>query len=270
VQQGVKNRTIAELERLARSGDSIAASVLASVQTGALTPSEGMQVYLGKKFETPKDARTAFMKDYAFYKSQNPNATIDDFLEAKKAAGVTIQGPEKEFSKAMGSYYADKNIQLNKDANNAQDMLQTISIQENLINDPNFQSGAGQAFLDTAKSLFSRFGFGDADLASNETFQAFANRSVLEMLGGSLGTGVSNADVTFIKSSVATLENTPDGISKLLSLQKKIAQRKIQVAELARQWKLENNTEFLDDKWETYISKWRRENPVFPDAEDYL
>jgi maltoporin len=90
------------------------------------------------------------------------------------------------------------------------------------------------------------------------------------MLGGSLGTGVSNADVTFIKSSVATLENTPDGISKLLSLQKKIAQRKIQVAELARQWKLENNTEFLDDKWETYISKWRRENPVFPDAEDYL
>ena len=170
----------------------------------------------------------------------------------------------------MKLHDAEKNIALTKKASNAQKILQTINIQENLMQDPSFQSGQGQQLFDAASSFLSRFGIGEADLASNTAFQSFANQSILDQLGGSLGTGVSNADVTFISKTVANLNNTGESIALLLNIKKKIAQQQVAEAQLARQWKIDNETQFLDDKWDTYIETWRENNPIFPDADDYL
>lgn len=263
-----RNRTIETLKQRAAAGDLIARDVLSGLESGAYDAKTAMSLYLGKRFETSKDDRTTQIKNYEYWLAQGKTPQEAEALV--KSGGINIGSQEKEYEKTMGAEYAKRNIALSQEAQNAVKTLQTINIQENLIQDPSFRSGQGQALFDAASGFLSRFGIGEADLASNTAFQAFARQSVLDQLGGSLGTGVSNADVSFINGTVANLENTGESIALLLGIKKKVAERQLKVAEIARQWKSDNNTQYLDDRWDAYLAQWSQENPIFPDADSYL
>lgn len=263
-----RNRTIETLKQRAAAGDLIARDVLSGLESGAYDAKTAMSLYLGKQFETPKDTRTSQIQNYEYWLAQGKTPQEAEALV--KSGGINIGGQEKAYEKTMGEEYAKRNIALSQEAQNAVKTLQTINIQENLIQDPSFRSGQGQALFDAASGFLSRFGIGEADLASNTAFQAFARQSVLDQLGGSLGTGVSNADVSFINGTVANLENTGESIALLLGIKKKVAERQLKVAEIARQWKSDNNTQYLDDRWDAYLAQWSQENPIFPDADSYL
>ena len=185
-------------------------------------------------------------------------------------AGINIGGQEKEFDKSMGKFYAERNINMANDAQSAVSALNTIQVQRNLTQDPSFRSGTGQELFNSASSLLEQLGIGEADIASGEAFRAFASQSVLDALGGSLGTGVSNADVTFINNTVANLSNSGAGIATILDIREKLYRRKLETAELARQWMADNNTQFLDQRWDQYIAKWNDDNPIFPNADSYF
>lgn len=265
--QNSKNQTITMLKAAAQS-DPIAAKVLMALESGAIDATQAASLWLGKLFETPKDDRTSQMKNYEYWIKKGKSPEEAEALV--KSGGITVGGQEKEYDKAMGAYFAQKNIDMSNSASQAQAILQTIQIQKNLAQDPSFKSGAGQQLFDTASQFLERLGIGEADVASNTAFQAYARKSVLDMLGGSLGTGVSNADVSFLNSTIASLDNSGASIALLLDLQEKVAKRTLQIAALSRQWKSDNETNFLDDRWDTYLEKWSEENPLFPDADDYL
>ena len=291
-----RNSTIQELEKRANAGDAIAQRYLQGIQSGAIDPKSGFSGYLNElaaneRAQREMNMRMALAKASSAkkttYKSMTGaqiNSMMGTNLPADKlfnlgsdgkvtqvgGAGINIGGQEKEFDKSMGKFYAERNINMAQDAQAAVSALNTIQVQRNLTQDPSFRSGTGQELFNSASSLLEQLGIGEADIASGEAFRAFASQSVLDALGGSLGTGVSNADVTFINNTVANLSNSGAGIQTILDIREKLYRRKLETAELARQWMADNNTQFLDQRWDQYIAKWNDENPIFPNAESYL
>ncbi|WP_395451211.1 hypothetical protein ACHMW7_16295 [Aminobacter sp. UC22_36] len=82
-------------------------------------------------------------------------------------------------------------------------------------------------------------------------------------MGGSLGSGFSNADRDFVTDQVPTLSNTPEGNRALIEVQKKIAQRKIQIAKLARDY-AKTNEGRIDAGFDEALAGWSEQNPLFP------
>ena len=291
-----RNATITELKKRAEAGDTVAQRYLQGIESGALDMKTGFAGYLNEvaaneRAQREMNMRMALAKASAAkkttYRSMTGaqiNAMMDTNLPADKlfnlgsdgkvtqvgGAGINIGGQEKEYEKKMGGFYAERNINMANDAAAAVDALNTIQVQRNLTQDPSFRSGAGQELFNNASSLLEQLGIGEADIASGEAFRAFASQSVLDALGGSLGTGVSNADVTFINNTVANLSNTGAGIQTILDIREKLYRRKLETAELARQWMADNNTQFLDQRWDQYIAKWNDDNPIFPNADSYF
>ena len=291
-----RNRSLEELQKRAESGDAVAQRYLQGLNSGALDPAQAFSGYLNEvaangRAKREMNMRMALAKASAAkkttYKSMTGaqiNAMMGTNLPADKlfnlgsdgkvtqvgGAGINIGGQEKEYEKKMGGFYAERNINMANDAAAAVDALNTIQVQRNLTQDPSFRSGAGQELFNNASSLLEQLGIGEADIASGEAFRAFASQSVLDALGGSLGTGVSNADVTFINNTVANLSNTGAGIQTILDIREKLYRRKLETAELARQWMSDNNTQFLDQRWDQYIAKWNDDNPIFPNADSYF
>ena len=293
-----RNATIAEMQKRADAGDTVAQRYLQGIQSGALDMKTGFAGYLNEvaaneRLQREMNMRMALAKASAAKKTSyrtmtgaEVNKLTGGNLPADKlynigsdgkvsqvgGSGPTVQvaGPEKEYEKKMGGFYAERNINMANDAAAAVDALNTIQVQRNLTQDPSFRSGAGQELFNNASSLLEQLGIGEADIASGEAFRAFASQSVLDALGGSLGTGVSNADVTFINNTVANLSNTGRGIQTILDIREKLYRRKLETAELARQWMADNNTQFLDQRWDQYIAKWNKDNPIFPNADSYF
>lgn len=291
-----RNATIAEMKKRADAGDTVAQRYLQGIQSGALDMKTGFAGYLNEvaaneRLQREMNMRMALAKASAAKKTTYKSMTGDQInklmgtnLPADKlfnlgsdgkvtqvgGAGINIGGQEKEYEKKMGGFYAERNINMANDAAAAVDALNTIQVQRNLTQDPSFRSGAGQELFNNASSLLAQLGIGEADIATGEAFRAFASQSVLDALGGSLGTGVSNADVTFINNTVANLSNTGAGIQTILDIREKLYRRKLETAELARQWMADNNTQFLDQRWDQYIAKWNDDNPIFPNADSYF
>ena len=59
------------------------------------------------------------------------------------------------------------------------------------------------------------------------------NKAVLDGLGGSLGTGISNADRDFIQRTTANIGNTKEGNRQIIDVGIKLAERKQQIAQKA-------------------------------------
>lgn len=293
-----RNSTIQELEKRANAGDAVAQRYLQGIQSGAIDPKSGFSGYLNEiaaneRSQREMNMRMALAKASAAKKTSYRTVTgaqvneltgsnlpvdklfnigSDGKISQVGGAGpsVTVQGPEKEYQKKIGGAAADREIKIMDAGSNARATLRTIQVQENLIQDPSFKSGVGQQLFNSASSLLEQLGIGESDLASATAFQAFANKSVLDSLGGSLGTGVSNADVAYIDKTVENLSNTGESIALLLSLRRKLAERDILTANEMYKWKQRTGKQMLDAEWEMYIQEWAEQNPLFPPSESYL
>lgn len=298
LQEMRRNKTIQELEQRANNGDVVAQRYLQGIRSGALDMKTGFAGYLNElaaneRAQREMNMRMALAKAQAAKKTTyrvltgaQVNELTGSNLPADKlynigsdgkfsqvggtGPSVTVQGPEKEYQKKIGGAAADREIKIMDAGTNARTALRTISIQENLIQDPSFQSGTGQQLFNNASQILERLGIGEADIASQKAFEAFANRSVLDSLGGSLGTGVSNADVTFINNTVENLNNTAEGIRLLLQLRRKLFERDILTANEMYKWKQRTGKQMLDADWELYIQEWAEQNPLFAPSESYL
>ena len=293
-----RNATIAELKKRAEAGDTVAQRYLQGIESGALDMKTGFAGYLNEvaaneRAQREMNMRMALAKASAAKKvTYKPvtGAQLNKLLGTNvpedklynlgsdgkfsqvgsSAPSVTVAGQEKAYDKSMGEYYAKRNIALADDAQNAADGLRTIQIQRNLASDPSFSSGTGTELFNRFSSLLEQLGIGEADIASTEAFTAFASQSVLDALGGSLGTGVSNADVAFIKQTVANAETTGKGIELILDLREAAFNHRLERARVTRKWMEDNNTQFLDARYDSFIADWERNNPPFANAQSIL
>jgi len=293
-----RNRSLEELQKRADGGDAVAQRYLQGLNSGALDPAQAFSGYLNEVAANERSQREMNMRmalakasaakktSYRTMTGAQVNELTGSNLPADKlfnigsdgkisqvggsGPSVTVQGPEKEYQKKIGGAAADREIKIMDAGANARTTLRTIQIQENLIQDPSFKSGVGQQLFNSASSLLEQLGIGESDLASATAFQAFANKSVLDSLGGSLGTGVSNADVAYIDKTVENLSNTGESIERLLKLRRLLAERDLLVANEMYKWKQRTGKQMLDADWELYIEEWAEQNPLFPSSESYL
>ena len=100
-----------------------------------------------------------------------------------------------------------------------------------------------------AKGLLARFGLEGAEPASNQEFVALMNRQILNSLGGSLGVGVSNADVIFLQNMTANPDMSPRAIERMLLAAKALLRREEELRGYARQWMTENNVTYISDPY---------------------
>lgn len=144
------------------------------------------------------------------------------------------------------------------------DTLASVQTMQTLMQDPNFYSGwAGQPAM-AARQFLATMGGDPNAAASMEAFNAESKRMALASMGGSLGTGFSNADRDFVTYQVANLDTSEAGNKSLLEINKRVAQRKIEIARMARDYEIRNGR--IDARFKQQLAQWSLANPLFPEA----
>lgn len=176
---------------------------------------------------------------------------------------VNVGPTETEYDKVIGKQYGERFVALQDDAAKAQSALGTLDSMEQAINDPNFYSGAAGETVLQLRRVAASLGFSDPEkITSMEQFNAQAKQAALDAMGGSLGTGFSNADRDFVVEQVPNLGNTPEGNRRLIEVQRRINERKLQIAQLARDYVARNGR--LGPGFDEELAKWAEANPLFP------
>jgi len=235
---------------------------------GGIGGQELMSAIIQQRMATPKTPSRIQLIEHFMSKF---GMTKEQAIKASGSGGINIGGTEKEYDKRMGGSFADKEIAINEASTNATETLTTVRMMKDIAMQPNFLSGSGSDGVLQANKFFTRL-FGsntdvsDTSLANQEAFKSLSNQLILKNLGGSLGVGVSNADLAFIQTTVPTINNTKEGIKQMLNIQEKLAMRQIQISQLAMKWRSENSGKMLTSEWDMYLNTWKEANPLFVNA----
>ncbi|MBL8577708.1 MAG: hypothetical protein JNK47_10810 [Mesorhizobium sp.] len=204
------------------------------------------------------------MREYQY--SQRDPGFAQYQLDQKRASATNVNvGSEKGYDKTLGEGYAKRFMEIQDGSQTAQRALNALDVMDQAMSDPGFYSGAASGSVTALKRYGQALGIEGADgIDSIETFNAMAKQAALDSMGGSLGSGFSNADRDFVLDQVPNLQNTPQGNKQLVGIQRKLNQRKQQVAQLARQY-AERNGGRINAGFDDELARWSEANPLFPD-----
>lgn len=174
---------------------------------------------------------------------------------------------QKEEGKEAASTFAT----INKTAAQAADQLQTLDQVEYALQ--NLQTGKLAPPISTMQqwvgSLSQTLGIKtDIDfekLGSHEALNTIVGQMALGM--HKVGTGqMTDADLAHFKTLTPSLSKTPEGNAKIIEAARKLANRQIELSELAKQYRETNPKGILDAGWEKHKRAWMEANPLYPEA----
>lgn len=231
-----------------------------------LDPGEGMKLLSGMR----PDWRPATPQERASL-GVGPDVPLVIGADGPKVlgnGGTTVNMPamENSYDKEMGGGLAKTMLQMQQDKGNAQSALGTYDQMDANLNQPGVYTGIGGPTIKALQQVGSALGITDPKIVANtEAFEAAANAAIKAEVG-SLGAGVSEGDRRFVENANAGLTRTKLGNRTILSVKRKIAQRKIQVADFAQQYAM-NNGGRLDAGFYSALGEWSAANPMFTPEE---
>lgn len=151
----------------------------------------------------------------------------------------------------MGKSIATKGLAATKTLTTLQRMSQ--------LNDAAYEGAAAPA-LQHARSLLTTLGIPSDTVAKGEEFIALSNRMVLDANNGSLGVGVSNADVQYLSNMNPNIAQTVAGRRQIIETSAALAKRDQQVALMASQYRRVNGTL---DGFDSVAADYAEKNPLF-------
>ncbi|MDB6036018.1 MAG: hypothetical protein JWM16_6356 [Verrucomicrobiales bacterium] len=207
-----------------------------------------------------------------------PELGMEDFLASKKGNGITITNPDGTTTQIGGSgnkgtdaYDVETNKGLAKlsadlaDAGrNASSQISKLGQMKTLLSNDQVYTGPAADQVQALQRAAKSFGV-DTGVENTETFNALTKAAVLDKMGGSLGTGVSNADRDYIDGQVPNMANTKDGNLALIDVMEKVAQRSIDIAKFAADYKKAHNGR-LGSNFNDELATWAEQNPMFKGA----
>lgn len=145
--------------------------------------------------------------------------------------------------------------------------LASLNRMHALTYDPNFRSGfAGETQL-KARQLLVAAGLASPDIVkSTEEFHSHAAKSILDGLGGSLGSGVSNADAILVSRIAGSINNTPEANRLIIDAGRRFVKRQMEISKLAAQYERENKG-FDSVGFQAYLEDWAEKNPMWTQEE---
>lgn len=177
-------------------------------------------------------------------------------------SGATFgDGGESEYDKGRGKSFAERMNAYDADVSGAYGAIATLDQMETLMADPGFYSGTSGDSVLAAKRAARALGFDPEGVDSMEAFNTLAKRGALEAMGGSLGAGFSNADRDFVEAQVPRLANTPEGNRLIIQIQRKIQERRLQVAQMAQEYERRNGR--LDAGFDDELRRFAESTPIF-------
>ncbi len=214
-----------------------------------------------------REAPPAIIKEYDYARKQGYAGTLQDFRQSMKPeTNVTLSG-EKAYEQTVGKGYGETMLDIQKQGRSAQNSITSLKLMEKAIETPGFYSGAASDAVTSARKVAVSLGVTDAaSAAPNELFTKISNKLVLDLAGGSLGTGFSNADRDYLAASVPNLANTPEGNKQIIQIMKKVEGRRAEVAKFARDYAKFHNGR-LDAGFDDALAQWTEQNKLFPEGE---
>lgn len=176
------------------------------------------------------------------------------------------QTTETAYDKELGTNFAKRYVEIQQEANGAQRANNALTVMEQASRQPGFYSGTGAGAIQYAKRAMAALGYDEKGVTDMETFNAMSKQAALDLMGGSLGSGFSNADRQFVLDQVPNLSNSPEGNKQLIKVQRKLAGRKLEIAKLARNYAKKNGGR-LDAGFDDHAAAWAESNPLFTDAD---
>lgn len=173
---------------------------------------------------------------------------------------ITEMSPQaRKEQEGVGGNLADEYKTITTKASSATSRLGTLQRMKQLS--PAAFEGSGAPALQFARSLLTSFGIPSNTVAAGTEFSALANKMVLDAQNGSLGAGVSNADVSFIQNINPNIAQDRQGREQLMDTLSKLAKRDQEVAREAQKYRQTNRGSM--DGFQVYIQDWANRNPLF-------
>lgn len=255
------------------SEEAARAAIQSDVQADNTRADKAYQLDVSKfDYQKDKEALPEFYDAYVKQEKaagREPLGILDFITTSKKAGaqnitvgGTTIEG-EKKYDQTVGAGYGKRFVDMQDQAQAAQRTLNSLDVMQQAMSDPGFYSGTGAGAVQSLKRFGASMGMDPNGIDSIETFSALAKQAALDSMGGSLGTGFSNADRDFVTGQVPSLDNSPQGNTKLIDITRKLNVRKQQIAEQAREYAAGHNGR-IDGGFDDHLAKWADANPLFP------
>ena len=218
-----KNKTVEYLRRMGYDDYADA------VESGSIGAKDIMNALVSKSLETPKDARTAGMKEYAEAVKDGFKGTFLDYKTAISKAGATSismgKGPD-EFAKL--------------DAKTLSEVAQTgAAAKRNIARINRLESllaNVPTGMTANLKQLAGNFGVATEGLSDIQAAQGLINSLVPEQRPAGSGP-MSDADLELFKQSLPRIVNQPNGNQIIINTMRGIAQYDAMGAEIVQRYR---------------------------------
>jgi hypothetical protein len=215
--------------------------------------------------------KTTVDEDRGFITPEDAAARRKKLTTSTPVAQVKIQNTQegafkKKYGEETGKYYADLFTQTQEAERKARTEIGRLDRLDRLLEQTYTGSGAEWTLAAKKAAQFLGFEMGD-DIGQAEAGQALASEMALELRNPSGGAGMpgamSDKDREFLQSMVPGLAQTSSGRKLMVETRKKLRQRDIEVARMARAYERKNGV--LDSGFEDELAKFSAENPLFDD-----
>lgn len=237
---------------------------------GALVDASGRPVYTNTRAVNPwenwpSEMRAAALGMGIMDPTQvTPEILPQIFAKANEyrragATNVNVSGPQAQTNERVIDIAAADYEAIQQGATTAVGQLNSLAVMESML-DQGMSSGRLDDITAGWRGIGAQLGIADAEnLGMQELFRGISNRMALEMKEGMTGP-MSDRDILFLQQQVPQLGNTPEGNRLLLEVLKRMAERKIQISQMADAYLA--RTGVLDHNWIRYRNEWLRANPM--------
>jgi hypothetical protein len=189
----------------------------------------------------------------------------------RRASGTNVSitnRAETEYGRTRGRATGEAVNSVLEAGRNAPTLLSRLGALETAL-DRAGPTGLATPVLRDFTRLFSSFGVEVPSLnnmGAIEQASALINAITMDMLGGRLGVGVSNADRSFIQAMAPSISNTPEGNRLIIEILRDFARHDQRRAEHVRRLEAQYGTDFHEIS--RRLSEWDSQNEnVITDAQ---
>ena len=256
----LENMGYPELAQMMRMGEITGNNALNFIKSKEKVPTNV------KEFQTAKElnliGENVTFEEYV--RNKSGTNIVDDNYRDKELFNIDVER-YKEYSLANANIGTEK---------------QQLDLMESLLDDGLFTGGGANIKLGTYR-IAEALGFTSNEtnqlIANTENFQAFSNRIILGIMGGSLGVGFSDGDRKFTTEQAPYIGNSIQGNRDLIKYMKEAIKRKLVMKTEMENYLRGGERRSWDGTMKTYegglnaFDVWAynfaEDNPIFPEVD---
>jgi hypothetical protein len=187
---------------------------------------------------------------------------------ANPGPGIALQSPAaKEYDNSRAKDFAKAAADLQDKGRGAGSMMRNLDTLEQLYKDPNVAKGGLAENISGLKNIGASLGVETKGLGAEQAIEAITNKMALDARstaeGGGMPGAMSDADRNFLKAQQPGLSKTPEGRAAIIANARKVAQRQVQIAQMANEYERTNGR--LDTGFDRAVADFANQNQMFAD-----